>query len=81
MTGPLVGAPQIFTSSLVLTRIGITLIFPGTSRLGVDLLHTPLLLLEVLFGDLHLVDDYVLDAASEGGRVVGQNFLWRKKIC
>ena len=75
MTGTLVGAPQIFTRSLILTRIGITLIFPGTSRLGVDLLHTPLLLLEVLFGDLHFVDNNVLDAASEGGRVVGQNFL------
>ena len=79
MAGTHVGAPQILATSLILTRVGIALVLPRASGFCVDLLHTPLLLLEVLLSDFHFIDNNVLEAAGEGGHVVGQNFLRRKK--
>ena len=75
MAGATISAPQISAGSFVLARIGVALVFSGASGLGIDLFDSSLLLLEVLFRDLHLVDNDVLNAARERGGIVGQNFL------
>ncbi len=75
-TGTLVRVPQIGTESLVLARVWLALVYPRASRDRVHLFNfsnavTDRWFLEIVLGDLHAVDGDVLDAAGEGGRVVG----------
>ena len=76
VAGARVAVPQVGADAVVLARVGVALVLPGTTRFSVDLLHAPLLLLlEVVLSDLHFVDDDVLDAADERRGVVGQDLL------
>ena len=75
MTGALIGAPQIGANSVILARVGITLVLPGASWFSFDLFNAPLSLLEVVLRDLHFVHDDVLDAADKVGHLVGQDLL------
>lgn len=75
MASTLIAVPQVCTDAVILARVTVALLLPGATRLRVDLLHAPLLLLEVFLSDLHLVDHDVLDAADERRRVVGQDLL------
>jgi hypothetical protein len=75
VTAALIGTPQVSTDSFVLARVRVALVFSGTARLSIDLLHSPLLLLEIFFRDFHVVDNDVLDATGERRSVVGQDFL------
>ena len=76
MTGALILAPEVSTEPIVSARIWIALGFSGTSWDSVYLFHGPSdAVFKVLLGDLHGVDSDVLDATSEGWRVVGQDLL------
>ena len=75
VTAALVCAPQVSTDTLVLARVGVALVFSGTSGLSVDLFDASLFFLEIFFRDFHFVDDDVLDAARKRWSVVGQDFL------
>jgi len=75
VTGTFVIAPQIGARALILTRVGLTLIFSWTSWLSVNLLYSAIFFREIVLDDFNFVDDNVLDATNKGRGVVGQDLL------
>lgn len=74
VAGTLINVPKIRTGSVILTRVWMALVLAWTTRLCVHLLHTPVFL-DIHLGDLHVVDDNVLNATNKRRGVVGQNLL------
>ncbi len=74
VTGTLVLVPKIRTSTIVLARVRITLVFAWTAGLCIYLFN-PAVFLDVHLGDFHVVDNDVLDAADKRRGVVGQYLL------
>ncbi len=82
MTRTLISAPQVGTVTFVLTRIRLADFFTRTSRDRPDLLDALIglvlvvfALLEIGLGDFHAIDGDVANAAGEGWRFIGEDFL------